>query len=312
MSRLPLAALATCLLLAGCGRPTEDAKPAQTQPESTASALIDMQPYQPQNIQRSTAASALDDQYSDQSLAQILQASADEFGNLEIRRNEQRIMEAFAKTKCPGLNYPGDVSLAEVLSFLEAWLTDESGFDVAIRPDVTDADIESESYFEQVTVSNIRIAADSMTVRSAVENILSQIKDNELTWIVGNETILITTVATMESEGNLFLRSYDVSALKSLGFDQGGVLTSVMELSAPPALWIQNGDDIGSMVIAGNHLIVRQTRSGHEAVTEIIERLKLAAKAHPTGPAATDSGGQDEAPRESGRGVGLFSLPAEQ
>lgn len=57
-----------------------------------------------------------------------------------------------------------------------------------------------------------------------------------------------------------------------------GLVTIIMDMTSPPCLWIQNGDDIGSMSIAGNRLLVRQTRMGHEKVVEVLDELELAAK----------------------------------
>ena len=246
---------------------------------TTQPSLIDMPVYKPQKIQLSKPATSAGDRDAEQTLALVLGASIDEFGNIESRRNEQRIMEAIAKAKSPGLDYPGAVTLAEVLAFIEASLTDQAGFIVQIRPDVSDPDIESPSFFDSVMVCDISIEAGSMTLRSALELIFREVKDSELTWIVNNETLLVTTVATAESDENLLLRSYDLSELKPMRLDRGMIYQTICEMTSPPVFWLQYGDEIGTMVVAGNHLIVRQTRIGHEAVIEVLERLKLAARA---------------------------------
>jgi len=246
---------------------------------TTQPSLIDMPVYKPQTIQLSKLTPPAGDRVSEQTLALVLGASIDEFGNIESRRNEQRIMEAIATAKSPGLDYPGAVTLAEVMSFMEASLTDQAGFIVQIRPDVSDPDIESPTALEGIVVRDINIAEGSMTFKSALALIFRQVKDLELSWIVRDESLVITTVATMESEEDLLLRSYDLTELHSLWNDQAPIYQSVMDLTSPPAHWIQHGDEIGSMIIAGNHLIVRQTRTAHEQIVEVVERLKLAARA---------------------------------
>ena len=60
-----------------------------------------------------------------------------------------------------------------------------------------------------------------------------------------------------------------------------GLIETIYEMSSPPCNWIQNGDDIGSMSLAGNRLLVYQTRIGHEKVVEVLEELELAAEDAP-------------------------------
>ena len=269
--------VALLLATSGCDRSLTGDQVADA--GTTQPSLIDMPVYKPQTIQLSKRTPPAGDRVSEQTLALVLGASIDEFGNIESRRNEQRIMEAIANAKSPGLDYPGAVTLAEVMSFMEVSLTDQAGFIVQIRPDVSDPDINSPTALEGIVVRDINIAEGSMTFKSALALIFSQVKDLKLSWIVRDESLLITTVATMESEEDLLLRSYDLTELHSLWNDQAPIYQSVMDLTSPPALWIQNGDEIGSMIIAGNHLIVRQTRTAHEQIVEVVERLKLAARA---------------------------------
>ena len=269
--------VALLLATSGCDRSLTGDQVADA--GTTQPSLIDMPVYKPQTIHLSKRTPSVGDRVSEQTLALVLGASIDEFGNIESRRNEQRIMEAIANAKSPGLDYPGAVTLAEVMLFMEVSLTDQAGFLVQIRPDVSDPDIESPTALEGIVVRDINIADGSMTFKSALALIFSQVKDLKLSWIVRDESLLITTVATMESEEDLLLRSYDLTELHSLWNDQAPIYQSVMDLTSPPALWIQNGDEIGSMIIAGNHLIVRQTRTAHEQIVEVVERLKLAARA---------------------------------
>ena len=59
---------------------------------------------------------------------------------------------------------------------------------------------------------------------------------------------------------------------------EGNVVRAIIDLTSPPCLWVQNGDQIGTMVVVGNRLVVRQTRKGQQLVSEAIEQLEEAAK----------------------------------
>ena len=55
-------------------------------------------------------------------------------------------------------------------------------------------------------------------------------------------------------------------------------IRAIIDLTSPPCMWVQNGEQIGTMVVVGNRLVVRQTRKGHQLVSEAIEQLEEAAK----------------------------------
>ncbi|MFO0975805.1 MAG: hypothetical protein U0996_05365 [Planctomycetaceae bacterium] len=68
-------------------------------------------------------------------------------------------------------------------------------------------------------------------------------------------------------------------------------IQAIIDLTSPPCSWVQNGDEIGTMVIVGNRLLVRQTRKGHQLVSEAIEQLEVAAKSRvPQQPAGMAGG----------------------
>ncbi len=56
-----------------------------------------------------------------------------------------------------------------------------------------------------------------------------------------------------------------------------GLLDAIQQMTTPPCPWINNGDEIGTMTIAGNRLLVHQSRKGHEMVVKMLEELELAA-----------------------------------
>ena len=56
-----------------------------------------------------------------------------------------------------------------------------------------------------------------------------------------------------------------------------GLMDAMQQMTTPPCRWINNGDEIGTMTIAGNRLLVHQSRKGHEMVVKMLEELELAA-----------------------------------
>ena len=114
----------------------------------------------------------------------------------------------------PALEYPGEESLEVILQYIADYLTETTGRKVLILPDVSDPDIETIDYLSSVNVSNVNIPEGSMTLASALDLIFSRVKDVELTWMVKDEVLMITTRATAESEENLILRSYDISRVR--------------------------------------------------------------------------------------------------
>lgn len=58
---------------------------------------------------------------------------------------------------------------------------------------------------------------------------------------------------------------------------ESGLSNVIMSLAVPDSWLGAGGDEIGTLSIAGNRLLVRQTRKGHEKVVEVLEELELAA-----------------------------------
>jgi RNA polymerase sigma factor (sigma-70 family) len=274
--------------------------------------------------------------------------AAVEFASPSARKAERQIHEMMRTERISAISFPGDTSLDEVLKVLADSLSNSRGEPLLILLDETDPDIgENPHFLEETTVSNVHLPEGSMTIASALELIFAKVKDQELTWIVKDEVLLITTVATAESEENLILRSYDITHLRGIKFPsertvaggsggghfggagvegggmgggggffslrdtdsvksseqpaagvqqppgmspnvatqvrrpvswEDGLVLVIQEMTSPPCLWIQNGDDIGSMSLAGNRLLVYQTRRGHEKVVQVLDELGIAAE----------------------------------
>ena len=137
-----------------------------------------------------------------------------EFSRRSERTAERELNLIMAGTDFPDLEYPGEESLGVILSFIADDITDRTGRIFRILPDVADPDIASIDYLDLVSVTNVSLRGGSMTLASALDLIFARVKDQELTWIVKNEVLMITTVATAESEENLILRSYDISRVR--------------------------------------------------------------------------------------------------
>jgi uncharacterized membrane protein YgcG len=135
-------------------------------------------------------------------------------------------LEKMLDEPIPLLNYPGDESLGEILRFLSDYYTELGPHTMRIILDETDPDIgDNSEYLESTTVSNVDLKG--ITLRNALKLIFAKVKDQELTFMIKNEVMMVTTVATAESEENLITRIYDVADLvvptiAQIGGQQGG------------------------------------------------------------------------------------------
>ena len=66
---------------------------------------------------------------------------------------------------------------------------------------------------------------------------------------------------------------------KPIPFDDASLLIIVQNLTAPPARWFDIDGEGGRMDVAGNRLLVRQSRSAHQAIVEVLQHLEMAAEA---------------------------------
>ena len=58
---------------------------------------------------------------------------------------------------------------------------------------------------------------------------------------------------------------------------ESGLIQTIQDLTGPPCHWIELDGEGGKLSIAGNRLIVRQSRKGHEQVVAVLEQLEMAA-----------------------------------
>ena len=57
-----------------------------------------------------------------------------------------------------------------------------------------------------------------------------------------------------------------------------GLIATITDMSSPPCRWFDTDGEGGRMSVAGNRLLVRQSRKGHQAVVDVLEQLEMAAE----------------------------------
>ena len=58
---------------------------------------------------------------------------------------------------------------------------------------------------------------------------------------------------------------------------EDGLINTIMDMTSPQCHWFDVDGEGGRMSVAGNRLIVRQSRKGHEQVVAVLEQLEMAA-----------------------------------
>ena len=59
---------------------------------------------------------------------------------------------------------------------------------------------------------------------------------------------------------------------------EAGLMQIVQDMSSPPCRWLDTDGEGGRLHVAGNRLLVRQSRPGHQAIIEVLEQLEIAAE----------------------------------
>lgn len=141
-----------------------------------------------------------------------------EFSRAGARKAQEKLHAAMNSARVPALNFGDETPLADILDALSKHLSETNPqLPLSIRLDEDEVDIgQDPTFLQQTTISEIIVPAGSMTVASALDLILKKVHEYELTWIVENEVILITTTSSAETSDRAFIRSYDVKKLKSM------------------------------------------------------------------------------------------------
>jgi RNA polymerase sigma factor (sigma-70 family) len=141
-----------------------------------------------------------------------------EFSRAGARKAQEKLHATVNSARVPSLDFGEGTPLRDILDALETHFSETNPpLSVSIRVDEGDGEIgQDATYLEQTQISEVNISAGSMTVASALDLILKKAHDQELTWIVENEVILITTTGSAERSDRAFIRSYDVKKLKPM------------------------------------------------------------------------------------------------
>jgi hypothetical protein len=289
------------------------------------------------------------------------------FSRLMDRSAEAQMIQRLGTEQSPEMIFAGEHPLATILDAVSR----QMGTRIVIDRKDPSGELTSATLTEEM-VGDIEIPAGTMSVAAVLDEVLSQTETPELTWIVRNGQIVITTKEGAELPDNLILHSYDITVLRDLqwttprtpnippgmggmaggagygsvadpqmgmggygsgytpatslnpqetrgdgsmpaapgGMGTGGgglggggyeppqpktweanVVQAIVELTSPPCRWVQTGDEIGTMVVVGDRLVVRQTRNGQQLVSEAIEQLEEAAKSRAQQPGGMMPGG---------------------
>jgi hypothetical protein len=201
-----------------------------------------------------------------------------EFSPETERIAENRLHEFLRSERNPRLHFPGETPVSTILRVL----SDNRIRPVLIKPDISALIEEGIKSLDDVKIMDLDLPAGQMSIGSALDAILSQ-TDPKLSWIVQNNIVLLTTMVVAESEENHYLRVYDVSRIRALTAASGAtvfpsresIARVVLHLTGQDCRWFETDGEGGRMVIADDQLMVRQTRQGHERVTDILEQLVL-------------------------------------
>jgi len=121
-------------------------------------------------------------------------------------------LEQMLDEPIPLLDYGANASLREILDAIETHFNLTGDYTMRIILDESDPDIgDDPEFLDNTQVSNVNFKG--ITLRNALKLILAKVKDQELTYMIKNEVMMITTVATAESEENLITRVYQVADL---------------------------------------------------------------------------------------------------
>ncbi|MBL8809189.1 MAG: hypothetical protein JNM43_03340 [Planctomycetaceae bacterium] len=133
--------------------------------------------------------------------------------SLRSQKEIERWLEKMLDEPLPRrLDYPGDESLGTILGEIADSYTDEGPYVMRILLDETDDEVGQDPQFLETTqVSNVDLSG--ITLRNALKLIFAKVKDAELTIMIKNEVMLVTTVATSELPENIETRVYDVADL---------------------------------------------------------------------------------------------------
>ena len=142
-----------------------------------------------------------------------------------------------------------------------------------------------------------------ISLRSALQLMLAQIPGAEVTYVIRDEVLLITTKT--EAENIRVTRVYDVADLvvcqdsKAKFWEDYETLTDVIRQTVCPQSWDSNGGQgtvKGATLGATKVLVVSQTQQVHEEIEAVLKEIRAVAANNSKGGKA---GGRNAIPRNS-------------
>ncbi len=141
--------------------------------------------------------------------------------SLQSQKPVEEWLEKMLEEPIPTLDFGQNASLREILDQIETHFNLTGEYNMRIILDESDPDIgEDPEYLENTTVQGVNLKGISL--RNALVLILAKVKDQELTYLIENEVMKITTVATAELPEKLVTRVYDVGDLVVQTIPMGG------------------------------------------------------------------------------------------
>jgi hypothetical protein len=141
-----------------------------------------------------------------------------EFSRRGEREAEARLNEQLRVMRSPEVDFPGDASLDEVLTYVADYMSTSLGQPVTVHPDPSDpdTDISNPDALKNISVTDLAYAEGTMSVADLLDEVVRRVPETRLTWDVRGGRILIMTVEHSMSEERLRLRSYEIGHLRGM------------------------------------------------------------------------------------------------
>lgn len=123
-------------------------------------------------------------------------------------RETTELLHEQLEQECPQLDFPGSVSLEDVLNQIADHVSTTSNVRFAIVPDLAELQLEGIENLRDIQVTDI--VMKGVTLRSALDHIFAQTNSPRLDYIIKNEMVLITSEGAAEIDENMFNRFYNV------------------------------------------------------------------------------------------------------
>jgi hypothetical protein len=145
-------------------------------------------------------------------------SSLSEFSRRGEREAEARLNEQLRVMRSPAVDFPGDIPLEEVLTYVADYMSTSLGQPVTVHPDPSDPDtnISNPDALKNINVTDLRYAEGTMSVADLLDEVVRRVPETRLTWDVRGGRILIMTVEHSMSEESLTLRSYEIGHLRGM------------------------------------------------------------------------------------------------